>query len=117
MGGFPGWSGFSLDTNVTVSVFFLFYSAAHLLFRLHFEPFYLVLQVKITHYINVIKKTQHIVDLYILVIQIFEYTHSLKTCLNIKIKCPPPSPEHVLNHSLVFPVFRGLSGISGLFGK
>ena len=58
------------------SVFF-FFSAAHLLFRLHLDSFYLVSQVKISHEISsVINKTHQTVDLYIFfVIRIFEYTH------------------------------------------
>ena len=60
---------FSLGTNVTV--LFFFFSAAHLLFRLHLDSFYLVLQVKISPEISSV-----IVDLYIFfVIRIFEYTH------------------------------------------
>ena len=55
---------FSLGTNVTVFVFF--FSAAHLLSRLHLDSFYLVSQVKISHEISsVINKTHQTVDLYI----------------------------------------------------
>ena len=68
---------FSLGTNVTVFVFF--FSAAHLLFRLHLDSFYLVSRVKISHEISsVINKTHQTVDLYthvFFVIRIFEYTH------------------------------------------
>ena len=110
---------FSLGTNFTVFVFF--FSAAHLLFRLHLDSFYLVSQVKISHEISsVINKTHQTVDLYKKNL-LYEYWNILiKTFLNIKLKRPTPSPqspENVFNHSLVFPVFRGLSGISGLFGK
>ena len=76
--------------------------------------------MKISHEISsVINKTHQTVDLYIFLL--YEYSNILiKTFLNIKLKRPTPSPqspENVFKHSLVFPVFRGLSGISGLFGK
>ena len=109
---------FSLGTNVTMFVFF--FSAAHLLFRFHLDSFYLVSQMKISHEISsVINKTHQTVDLYFFLL--YEYSNILiKTFLNIKLKRPTPSPQslkNVFNHSLVFPVFQGLSGISGLFGK
>ena len=69
---------FSLGTNVTVFVFV--YSAAHLLFRIHLDSFYLVSQVKISHEISsVINKTHQTVDLYIFFcytnIRIYSFKH------------------------------------------
>ena len=88
----PRLVGFSLGTNVTV--FFFFFSAAHLLFRLHLDSFYLVSQVKTSHEIrSIINKTHQTVDLYILLL--YEYSNILiKTFLNIKLKRPTPLHNH-----------------------